>query len=216
MNSESQNKFIPTVLIADDDSSTRILLRAIISPWHYPIIEASDGEEAWELLNTAEHPQIAIIDWMMPKMDGPSLCHLIKKLPKPPYIMLISNRSESANIIEALDSGADDFLAKPFNYAELRSRLLIGQRIIRLEAINEEHPDELGILKTIPKTIAKMSTINQLIDTQLKLLDQQAQRNVPLTEEDRDALQNTIQDIYINQQQLTSEINNLKILYKEQ
>lgn len=219
MNSASLNKSIPTVLIADDDASTRMLLRAIISPWHYPLLEASDGEEAWNILNGTDQPQIAIVDWMMPKMDGLRLCQLTKKLPNPPYMMLVSNRTESSNISYALDSGADDFLAKPFNYAELRIRLLIGQRIInfknRLEAIEEEQPKVLEALKILPETIAKMSKINQSISTKLELLNEHAQNIEAITKEERRSLQKTVRDISSQQQQLTSEISSLEILDRQ-
>lgn len=143
MNSELNAGNKPTVLIADDDSSTRTLLRVTISQWDYPVMEARDGEEAWNILNSDESPQIVTVDWMMPKIDGLSLCRRAKGLKNPPYMILLTNLSGSTNIVSALDAGADDFLSKPFNYAELRSRLYVGQRIINftnaLEKANQEN-----------------------------------------------------------------------------
>lgn len=88
----------PTILIADDDNSTRMLLRATITQWDYPVVEASDGEEAWSLLSQEDGPQIVTVDWMMPKIDGLSLCRRAKTLAKPPYMILLTSMSGAANV----------------------------------------------------------------------------------------------------------------------
>src|SRR5579872_1180683 len=103
--------------IIDDDDATRILLRATISAWGYDVIEGSDGLEAWEILNAPNPPQILLIDWLMPKLDGPSLCtriiHEYKGMR--PYTIILSNLTEISNVLAGLDAGADIFMAKPFN-----------------------------------------------------------------------------------------------------
>lgn len=122
------------ILVVDDDIPTRILLRAALNQWGYKIQEAGDGEEAWKILQSDNSPQILISDWMMPKLDGLGLCERIQKeLKTPPYIILLTQMSGTANIIKGLEAGADEFLAKPFNMAELRSRLSVGARIIQYE-----------------------------------------------------------------------------------
>jgi DNA-binding response OmpR family regulator len=122
------------VLIADDDLPTRVLLRAAIGQWGYSIIEAKDGQEAWELLQHAEAPHLLILDWLMPGMDGIDLCKRIKQdLHYRPYVILLTQVAGTANIIKGLEAGADEFLSKPFNMAELRSRLSVGSRIINFE-----------------------------------------------------------------------------------
>ena len=124
------------VLIADDDPPTRVLLRAAIAQWGFEVIEAKDGAEAWALLQTANAPRLLILDWLMPKLDGIDLCQRIKQQPAlnyPPYIILLTQVAGTANIIKGLEAGADEFLTKPFNMAELRSRLSVGMRIVRFE-----------------------------------------------------------------------------------
>jgi len=121
------------VLIADDDPPTRMLLRAAISQWGYQIVEAADGEEAWKILQEKDMPQLLILDWLMPKLDGIGLCSRIKnEMAKRPYIIFVTQMSGAANITKALEAGTDEFLSKPFNMAELRCRLNVGLRIIRL------------------------------------------------------------------------------------
>jgi DNA-binding response OmpR family regulator len=122
------------VLIADDDPPTRILLRAAISQWGYEVTEASNGEEAWQILQQPNAPRLLILDWLMPKLDGISLCERIKQEQIiHPYTILLTQVTGTTNIIKGLEAGADEFLSKPFNMAELRSRLSVGARIIRFE-----------------------------------------------------------------------------------
>lgn len=132
------------VLIADDDAPTRILLRAAISQWGYEVVEAADGEEAWDVLQKPDIPKLMIVDWLMPKLDGIDLCRRIKaELNEYPYIILLTQLSGTTNIIKGLEAGADEFLSKPFNMAELQSRLSVGSRIVRYEDAITKHNDEL-------------------------------------------------------------------------
>jgi CheY-like chemotaxis protein len=133
-NEALQDVEILKVLIADDDPPTRVLLRAAISQWGYTVIEAKDGEEAWEILQAVDAPRLLILDWLMPKLDGIDLCRRIKQdNVYRPYIILLTQVAGTANIIKGLEAGADEFLSKPFNMAELRSRLSVGMRIIKFE-----------------------------------------------------------------------------------
>lgn len=123
------------VLIADDDTPTRILLRAAVAQWGYEVIEASDGEEAWNILQKPDIPQLMIVDWLMPKLDGIDLCRRVKKeIEHFPYIILLTQLSGTTNIVKGLEAGADEFLSKPFNMAELQSRLSVGARIIHYKS----------------------------------------------------------------------------------
>jgi DNA-binding response OmpR family regulator len=142
------------VLIADDDHPTRILLRAAINQWGYEVIEAGDGEEAWEILQTVDAPRLLIVDWLMPRLDGVALCSRIKhELTYHPYTILLTQVSGTENIIKGLEAGADEFLAKPFNMAELRSRLSVGARIIQYENVlrnqNKELEQYIGQMETL-------------------------------------------------------------------
>jgi DNA-binding response OmpR family regulator len=129
-----QSTEVLKVLIADDDPPTRVLLRAAISQWGYQVVEAKDGEEAWDILQTSDAPRLLIIDWLMPKLDGVDLCRRIKQeFAQRPYIILLTQVVGTANIVKGLEAGADEFLSKPFNMAELRSRLSVGTRIVQYE-----------------------------------------------------------------------------------
>lgn len=210
----------PTVLIADDDPSTRMLLRATITQWDYPVKEASDGEEAWDILKGKHSPQIVTVDWLMPKIDGLSLCRRAKKLSNPPYMILLTSLSGTANIVNALDSGADDFLTKPFNYVELRSRLFVAQRIVnftsKLEGMLEkQQPTQRKSTKDLSDVFSKMSELSQLINSEWSLLEQYMQNLGELRYEEQLTIQKLAHDIYARQHQLTQEIRNLGSLVEK-
>lgn len=144
INQELQKTGIPTVLIADDDEPTRILLRSSISQWGYKVIEASDGEEAWNILQRPKPPKILILDWLMPRLDGITLCERIRqKLDFYPYIIFLTRMSGTENILKGFEAGADEFLLKPFNPSELRIRIFAGERIIKYQDMVEEKNKQL-------------------------------------------------------------------------
>lgn len=161
MNSNSKGSL--KILVADDDAPTRMLLRQAISQWGYNVIEAGDGEEAWKILkNVASPPQLLLIDWLMPVMDGIALCeHVRRELKGFSYIILLTQLSGSTNIHRALEAGADEFLSKPFNMAELRNRLDIGARIVIYENTLLEQRELLKniaqLTNSVMKTTAEMS-----------------------------------------------------------
>lgn len=144
------------VLIADDDLPTRILLKAAISQWGYEISEASDGEEAWKMLQTKDAPNLLILDWIMPKLDGMVLCKRIKtELSYQPYIILLTQLTGTTNIIKGLEAGADEFLSKPFNMGELRSRLSVGVRLIKYEiTLKKQNQQLVSYKKEVEKIIS--------------------------------------------------------------
>ncbi|GEM_PF-2883459 len=126
------------VLITDDDEATRILLRAAITPWGYKVIEAKDGEEAWNILKESR-PEILILDWLMPKLDGVALCQRInQELNFRPYIIFLTRMTGTENVIQGLEAGADEFMLKPFDLSELRIRIFAGERIIKYRNLLEE------------------------------------------------------------------------------
>lgn len=152
------------VLIADDDPPTRMLLRAAISQWGYEVIEAGDGEEAWSLLQQADAPRLLIVDWLMPRLDGLGLCERIKReLKLRPYIILLTQVSGTSNIVKGLEAGADEFLSKPFNMAELRSRLSVGAKIICYEIMLAKQNEQLQEYSTQVESLAEKRAA-ELID----------------------------------------------------
>lgn len=124
------------VLIADDDSVSRRMLARTLESWHYEVISACDGNEAWRLLERDDAPQLAILDWMMPGMTGPAVCGELRRRSREPYtyVLLLTARTEKQDLIEGMESGADDYITKPFDAQELKVRLRAGLRILELQA----------------------------------------------------------------------------------
>jgi len=124
------------ILVADDDSMARFVLRSVLPTWDYEVCEATTGDEAWEQLAGPDPARLAIVDWIMPGLQGPELCRKVKALsPKaPPYIIMLTSKIEPHDVVQGLDSGADDFMAKPYHLEELRARLNVGRQILNLQA----------------------------------------------------------------------------------
>ncbi|SHG69954.1 two-component system, chemotaxis family, response regulator CheY [Thermosyntropha lipolytica DSM 11003] len=123
------------VLIADDDAVSRRLLEGTLKAWGYEVITAANGQEAMEILSLPERPSLAIIDWVMPGMYGTEVCRRVRDNNSPGYvyIILLTARGGREDIVKGLESGADDYMIKPFYPEELKYRLKIGERIIKLE-----------------------------------------------------------------------------------
>jgi len=124
------------VLIADDSPTMRRLLQATLESWGYEVVEAQDGEQAFDLLTGEDAPEMAIIDWVMPKVTGPDLCRRIRECKRPTYtyILLLTSKAQRQDLIEGMGAGADDYLVKPFDNPEMEVRLRAGRRIIDLQS----------------------------------------------------------------------------------
>lgn len=124
----------PQVLIAEDDLLSRSILEHYLEEEGYTFVSAANGEEALELFNL-HHFQIVITDWLMPKMDGTTLCRAIRKQDGNDYtfIILLTSKNSAEELIEGLEAGADDYIVKPVNPSELRVRLKGCRRILDLE-----------------------------------------------------------------------------------
>jgi two-component system cell cycle response regulator len=124
------------VLIAEDENTSRRLLTSALEKWDYEVEAVSDGVEAWRVLQREDAPRLAILDWMMPGMTGPALCREVRSRAGEPYtyILLLTARSDKQDLIEGLESGADDYITKPFDRQELEVRLRAGRRILELQA----------------------------------------------------------------------------------
>jgi phosphoserine phosphatase RsbU/P len=123
------------VLIAEDELVSRCSLEAILRKWGYRVVVTEDGAAAWDVLRRDDTPQLAVLDWMMPGKDGPDICRLLKQMPRSraPYVILLTARDGKADLVAGLESGADDYIAKPFNLDELRARLRVGERMVALQ-----------------------------------------------------------------------------------
>jgi C4-dicarboxylate-specific signal transduction histidine kinase len=127
------------VLIAEDDSASRMALMAILRKWGHEVIVAEDGNQAWELLQR-ENPKLAILDWMMPGIEGIELCRRIREQSDCDYVyvILLTAKVEKEDIVAGLDAGADDYITKPFDREVLRSRVAVGARIVQYETLLAE------------------------------------------------------------------------------
>jgi diguanylate cyclase (GGDEF)-like protein len=123
------------ILIADDDPVSRRLLQSFLKKWGYEVVAAADGEDALRILESENSPTLAILDWMMPGKDGLQVCASVRDRPGRAYvyILLLTARTKKDDLLQGLESGADDYLTKPFHAAELRARLQVGQRILELQ-----------------------------------------------------------------------------------
>src|SRR6202035_5386162 len=123
------------ILISDDESVSRRMLQGLLTKWGYEVVSAEDGKAAWGLLNVPDAPRIALVDWMMPGRNGVDVCREMRAhRPEPyTYILLLTAKDAKESVVEGLDSGADDYLTKPFNPQELKARMRVGMRLLQLE-----------------------------------------------------------------------------------
>lgn len=124
------------ILIAEDDTVSRVLMQHTLRKFGYDVVLAEDGRKAAEILSLRDGPRLALIDWMMPELDGLALCREIRSRHRDDayiYILLLTAKQNSEDIVAGLEAGADDYITKPFQPAELRARLQTGRRILSLE-----------------------------------------------------------------------------------
>ena len=122
-------------LLAEDDRLSRRALGTALYRWGYDVISCSDGIQAWEQLKAEDPPEIAVLDWMMPGMDGREICLNVRRLPNPTstYIILLTSRDEDLDVIRGLEAGADDYIRKPFDQSLLRARVRVGERLVAMQ-----------------------------------------------------------------------------------
>jgi len=133
------------ILIADDDDESRFAVQALLAERGHDVVAASNGNEAWQALQGADPPQMAILDWMMPEMDGVEVCRRLRAVPtlNPVYLILLTSRESKQHILEGLGAGANDFVTKPFDPQELQARVDVGVQIVQLQSELAQRLSEL-------------------------------------------------------------------------
>jgi phosphoserine phosphatase RsbU/P len=123
------------VLIAEDDAVSRRILETLLRNWGHEVVTMLDGEDAWQALRAPDAPALAILDVMMPGVDGLEVCRRVRDLggASPPYIIMLTARHGARAIVDGMEAGADDYLTKPYDRDELRVRVQVGVRIVELQ-----------------------------------------------------------------------------------
>jgi DNA-binding response OmpR family regulator len=133
------------VLIAEDDRATGQILARTLQRWNFETTVVVDGAQAWQHLREVTGPTLAILDWMMPELDGPDVCRKVRAelADSNMYLLLVTAREGRGDVIAGLDAGADDYIIKPFDPDELRARVAVGVRVLTLQQKLAERVDEL-------------------------------------------------------------------------
>jgi diguanylate cyclase (GGDEF)-like protein len=165
------------ILVAEDDPVSRRLLEVTLSKWGYEVVTCADGQAAWDVLKAPDAPQLVILDWMMPRLDGLQVCKNVRNPDERSaepyvYIILLTAKSQKTDMVTGLEAGADDYLTKPFDAQELRMRLRAGRRILDLL-------DELVRAREILREQARKDSLTQLCTraTVLELLKHELDRS---------------------------------------
>jgi diguanylate cyclase (GGDEF)-like protein len=138
------------ILIADDDPVWRRMIEAMLVQFGAEVEAVSDGKQAWQALQAQDRPSLAILDWLMPGMDGLEICRKMRQTSDSPYvyILLLTVKDEKADVVAGFEAGADDYICKPFDPDELRGRLRAAQRVIDLQAALLKVEGELRVRAT--------------------------------------------------------------------
>lgn len=133
------------ILIAEDDPVSRRVLEATLVNWGYHVSVSVDGTDAWEILQRDDAPSLAILDVMMPGIDGMELCRRVRQLPSstPPYLLLLTAMASKEQVVKGIEAGANDYLSKPFHRAELRARVGVGVQMLELQKALADRVKEL-------------------------------------------------------------------------
>ena len=143
------------ILIAEDDAVSRRVLEVTLVRFGHEVVVAGDGAQAWEVLQAEDAPRLAILDWMMPRLDGLEVCRLVRSLPSttPPFLILLTAKSTKEEVVTGLDAGANDYLTKPFDRAELRARVQVGVQVLELQSKLADRVRELELALTQVKQL---------------------------------------------------------------
>lgn len=180
------------ILIAEDDLTSRTILTGILQKWGYEVVAVKDGLAAWELLQQPESPLLAILDWMMPGLDGLEVIRRVRAqdAAQPPYIILLSSKDQLEDITTGLETGANDYIRKPFENAELSARIRVGTRNLELQNRLYETQQRLAHL-------AEHDPLTGILNRRA-ILDRLSRELARARREDRDGVQNDLWVAYFD------------------
>jgi diguanylate cyclase (GGDEF)-like protein len=150
-----------TALIADDDRGILAILRTMLTRAGLEVVSAGDGTAAWDILCTHPPVSLAIIDWLMPKIDGLELCRRVRQSStlSTMYVIILTARDGHANIVAGLTAGADDYISKPFDVEELKARVQVGIRVVTLQ---QRLSDEVAALQAARDALDRLASSDEL------------------------------------------------------
>ena len=131
------------ILIAEDDAASRAILESFVTQWGHEAVAFADGSAAMMALRMKDAPAVAILDWVMPGLDGIEICRRLRAVQKSTYVLLVTSRNDRSSLVQGLEAGANDYVTKPFHKDELRVRLLAGVRFAQLQAALNQRVAEL-------------------------------------------------------------------------
>lgn len=142
-------------LLAEDDADTRAAVELLLQQWGYDVVSTENGAEAWAAMQAAGEPVLALLDVMMPELDGLEVCRLARAhlTAAPPYIIMVTAKNSSEDVINGLQAGANDYVRKPFVPEELRARLQVGARMLELQQ---------SLIERVAELEAALAHVNQL------------------------------------------------------
>ena len=170
------------VLLADDERLSRGLFGEWLGSWGYEVTPVSDGAEALAALSADPSLRLAIVDWVMPVLDGIDVCRVLRSRTREPhvYVILLTARDNKADVVQGLDAGADDYLVKPFDPLELEVRLRAGRRVIELQGQLIEARETLR-LEAMRDALTGLLNRRALLERMQEELARAERRSTPVT-----------------------------------
>lgn len=170
------------ILVVDDDPLTLHMVVYRLRQWGHDVISCTDGDSAWKVLERGSVPNVAIVDWIMPGLNGPELCQKIRGRTDCPYvyIVMLTGRKNLEDLIAGLDAGADDYLTKPFLLEELDARLRAGKRIVDLQNELISARETLRI-QAMQDPLTQILNHGAIVDTLRREIDRTHREHQPLS-----------------------------------